>query len=355
MSVPSESPSQTPNEPHRNKQKVNYRLPQGNVTYVGQIAQERGFNNPRGGYDESRAMSTIIEEHQALHLKTSEAISEEMVRKKCDSKRCPLSPPIIENGEACCILKVENKLPQKIHQSLAEAWACADRPLYISRATQEEVDRELQVSRAERDRAEEEATELKKRDAYYGTLRKTLMERDAEKRELGSSLDNVEKENKRLKKQLQPMQEIIEQNEASKSEVVNMRNSLVEKIEENNVLQTDNDQLRRQLEELSHDALVQENEKLTHQLEDAKQYVKVQEAQKNQMIEDLKVEIQHLEALSDKRSQVFNEALSRIGKFLRETRQFAPSLQEPDQLRPYIASLLKAIDDLQGYLNTIAN
>jgi hypothetical protein len=295
----------------------------------------------------------------------------------CKKKGCLAYPYFdSEAQEGICVFPFEGKEPKISRRSIAELKACSDTPILVSMARKKELEEEFQYRTetliAQIDRGEKEhlhrialMEKLKERDQEH-------LEDVAEIHRLAHKGDDREKVIDKLRRQLQPMQEIIKAKEGLESEVKKMKNGLLERIEENNTLQNDNEYLRRQNEELSHDTLIEKTKELTTQLEDAKQYVKVQEAQKNREIGELKADIRQLEALNEKEIREKAEISSKIRSFLRDAKQSIPTYGEAEgnllpksqigindalafQVAKYLGNIRKLIENLEGYLNTIAS
>lgn len=92
-------------------------------------------------------------------------------------------------------------------------------------------------------------------------------------------------QNEELKK---PMLDFINERDTLNSRCAELKNALIARLEEISSLEIDNTQLRQQVEEMSHDPLVEKNFILT---------VKLGKAEK--IIEDLKLEISKLETLHE--------------------------------------------------------
>ena len=128
------------------------------------------------------------------------------------------------------------------------------------------------------------------------------------------------------------------------SRVFAMKNALLERDDKIAVLETDNEQLREKVEELSHDKLFE----LT-------QLQKVQLAQKDKQLSDYALEIKKIEALNEKQGQTINEIISKTNSTFRDFKQFLPTSLEAYDIQQYIKAVQKKIEMFEGYLNTIAS
>jgi regulator of replication initiation timing len=287
-------------------------------------------------------------------------------------KSCPLHGVLVQikgQWKMICILKVENKQPNIEYHELVEAEICSTKPIYISKATQQEYEWRLEIKESELQRAIENEDILQRKDDYYEEIRKTSIQRDLDQKTLEAYEETLEKNLKAANRKLEPMQGLLTKIETLESEGKKMNNGLLARIEENNTLQTDNEYLRKQVEDLSHDSLVEKTKELSTQLEDAKQYVKVQEAQKNKEIGELNIDIRQLEALNEKENREKTEISSKIRSFLRDAK--IPTYYEAEakllqgkpnaatdaiafQVATYLGNIRKLIENFEGYLNTVA-
>jgi len=259
-----------------------------------------------------------------------------------------------------CILREKDKPPKILYHSPDEAKICSQKPIYISKATQERYESRIETLSIQLERAEENEDILQRKDDYYKELRKTLIQKDQDIKGFDTYTKTLEKQLRQANSQIKPMQDLLTERDRLKcrlSGVENeMKNGLLERDEKIAILQTDNEQLRKTVEELSHDTLIEINKDVTHQLEEAKQLLKVQQAQADNSTNDYKTEIRKLEAFIEKRNQIFNDALSQVKEFLRDAKRFAPqSPQSYDQdFIQFSIALRKSIENLEGYLNRIS-
>jgi chromosome segregation ATPase len=121
-----------------------------------------------------------------------------------------------------------------------------------------------------------------------------------------------------------------------------MKNALVARLEAIAGLEMDNVHLRSEIEELSHDTLLEKSAALTVQL-----------GKNEQTIADLTSEVEKQEALINAQKQTISDVTSRTSKMLKEFRQYQPSTLEPYDISIYLKSLQRKIVDFEGYLNTV--
>jgi len=126
------------------------------------------------------------------------------------------------------------------------------------------------------------------------------------------------------------------------AELENMKNSLLSRLDEIAVLETDNERLRKENEELSQDRLVEKNS-----------FLNVEVGKLNKTIEDLKTEVEKTQALADTRGEKLNSVLSQFSKALRDFKEYCPTTAEPYQMHDYIDKMQKKCQDLEGFINTL--
>jgi vacuolar-type H+-ATPase subunit I/STV1 len=122
----------------------------------------------------------------------------------------------------------------------------------------------------------------------------------------------------------------------------NMKDSLLSKLEEMGVLETDNDRMRKEIEELSKDPLVEKNASLT-----------VEIGKLNGTIEALKTQVEKNQALADTRRDKLNSVVSQFSKALRDFKEYCPTTADPYQMHDYIDKMQKKCQDLEGFINTL--
>jgi len=185
-------------------------------------------------------------------------------------KQCPLYSGL-SAGKVLCVLKLENKQPLIKYRSLVEAQACSMTSTLITLERKGELVNDLKNAN---NRAEysKEALEKARRDidADLETLRK---QKDAEIDDLKRPMEEVLTESNTLKSRCAALQ-------------TELRNAFVGRSEEIAILEMDNAQLRQQVEEMSHDPIVEKSSFLT-----------VQVAEKEKIIADLKLENSRLDTL----------------------------------------------------------
>lgn len=139
-----------------------------------------------------------------------------------------------------------------------------------------------------------------------------------------------------------PNEALLAEKSNLQTEFQNMKNALVARIEEIAVLETDNARLREEMEELQHDPLLEKNAALTVQL-----------GRNEQVIIDLKSEVEKQEALINAQKLTISDVTTRTSKMLQEFQQYKPLTLEPYDISNYLTGLLKRIADFEGYLNTV--
>jgi chromosome segregation ATPase len=139
-------------------------------------------------------------------------------------------------------------------------------------------------------------------------------------------------------------------------------------LEQKTALENDNQFKKGKIEELealveaqSHDTLIQENREILAELEEAKQYIKVQESKYTEQTEQLKGDIEKLEALVKNQKDQKTDILFTMEKTLRDFKQFLPETSSSCEQcvsgfnwKEYRQSALKVIQNLEGYLQTKA-
>jgi len=164
--------------------------------------------------------------------------------------------------------------------------------------------------------------------------------------ELKVKLDEA---NKNLEDARKREEELLNVRSILESRVSEVQNALLERDEIIDNLNKNIDVLNRQIEELSHDRLFEEN-----------QLLKVQLAQANKIKDDYKLEIQKEVALREKEHQQKVNVIEQVTKMIKEFKLFMPStLKDCElcvasfQIKDYLNSIQKKIEQLEGYLNTV--
>jgi DNA repair exonuclease SbcCD ATPase subunit len=232
-------------------------------------------------------------------------VCDKSVSEKCQA--CPLFGGFF-NEKITCVLKLENKQPTIKHRSLLEAQACSTMPTLIT------------------------------------------LER---KNELMQEMHNVENREKYWKEQAEkvrkPTQDLLAEKATLTSRCSELQNALVTRLDEISTLKKEKEQLKKLIEELSHDTLVEKNAFLTVEL-----------GNKDKEIRHLKAEAEKLDALVRKEKQEKADIISQVSKLLREIK--APTLDltqcnqclEGYDIVTFAKDFRKKIDDFVGYLNTVA-
>jgi hypothetical protein len=105
-------------------------------------------------------------------------------------------------------------------------------------------------------------------------------------------------------------------------------------------LKTDNEFLKKALEEQSHDKLLEEN-----------QYLKVQLGQKNADNERKQNRIREVEQLLEIEKRQKGEFVTRVLRTVRECKEYMPSTNEGFSIAEYKRNSLKSMTNLQDYIN----
>jgi len=119
---------------------------------------------------------------------------------------------------------------------------------------------------------------------------------------------------------------------------------------------------KRLAEERSHDPLVQKYKELSGQFEEMQQAMKIQDGKHSANIEELNQEINKLQALLKVERDKSTDIRFTVEKTLRDFKQFLPSASPTCdicseggfKLKEYRRSALKTIENLEGYLQTVA-
>jgi hypothetical protein len=174
-------------------------------------------------------------------------------------KQCPLYKGF-SAGKVICVLKLENKQPLIKYRSLVEAQACSLAPTLITMAEKEPLMEDLKNAN--------------NREQYWRNQCEKIKEHDARE------IENLKR----------PNQELLTEKNTLNSRCVKVENAFLvmqaKMTEEIATLETDNTQLRQQVEEMSRDPLVQKAMFLTTEV-----------GRQEKIIADLKLENSRLETL----------------------------------------------------------
>jgi len=289
-----------PKEGKPQKIKTSTRLPVDIRDRLLALQTEKGLENFQD------ALNLALTEY--LYGKT---VVDKSIPENC--KTCDLYGGFFE-GKVYCVLKIENKPSTIKKRSLIEAQACSTRPTLITLFRKEEFEHEINNI-------------TRNRNYYQQQCENVRKQKDIE----------IE----RLKK---PIEALLNDKNTLELKVSDMGNALLERDEKIAVLETDNEQLRIKVEELSHDPLFEQN-----------QLFKVQLSQKESQIADYKREVEKLEALRDKERQTLNEVVSKTNSVFRDFKQFLPKSYEAYDVEQYIKAMQKKIEQFEGYLATISS
>ena len=240
----------------------------------------------------------------------------------------------VENGVVCLTKKSSSDPINFKRLPFAIAEKCAEMPFNtpVDKKTREQFEKDLQSAKQDLER------ETRLHDTYrkkYDKLKDFPEEHDRVKRKLAQ----VE----------QPFQDLLKEKEGLKVELGNVRNSLLEALNEKTVVETDNEFLRIENKKLSEQEILKENDSLQLQL-------KEMGSQKADIAEEV-LKVQAL--LKEERNQK-HDIISKVDKMLREIDQYMPrfgnQLSVSDiELKAYVNSLKKTIQNFRGYLSTVAS
>lgn len=151
--------------------------------------------------------------------------------------------------------------------------------------------------------------------------------------------DKLAAKDKEIEELRKPNEALLTEKSNLQTELQNMKNALVERIEQIAVLETDNIELRMQNEELSKDRLVEKNS-----------FLMVQIAKTQKDVEDLKTEVEKLTALAEMRKQNRDELINQINKIFSDFKQYVPTTADPYEMRQYITKVLQRIENFEQQL-----
>jgi len=313
-----------PIKDYHTKEKVTLRLAAVQKVYIDTFREPFKLNM-------SEAISKIIEQHQFQGLQTSSA-------SLCEGCNACLKHGIVTPQGVLCITKRSVYDPiRKQYLSPQEAEACSRKPFNtpLDKKTREELQKtisDLEGFKLGFLKFQPELLELRKERSSY-----RKRERDLE-----AELDQVK----------QPFQCVLKEKEGLKIEVENVRNSLLAALTERDVLETDNQFLKTENKKLSENELLKENDSLHLQLSRAS----------NEKA-DIAEEVLKLQALLKEERNQKSDIISKVDKTLKEIEQYMPlprvnwasQLPVVDlELKAYMDSLKKTIQNFRGYLQTVA-
>lgn len=296
-------------------EKLNADIYESDFVLINEIQKTRNFLSRK------EAMHLLCNAYRGIKSDASE--DEAICPENC--KSCELFGGL-NNKEILCILKIENKHPIFKRHSIAEAQACSVKSTLVTLARKEELTDQI--------------TDLKNRVHYLEPKYEKYKVEVQELRPVSERLKRKEKEIEELKK---PIETLLTEEANLQTELQDMKNALLERIEQIAVLETDNAQLREHVNELSHDTLSEKYAALT-----------IHFGEKEQIITQLTSEIEKEEALIKDLKQKNSDVTLKISKMVRDFRQFAPSSSESYEVVTYLNNVQKTISDVEGYLKTLA-
>lgn len=309
------------------KAHLNIRLLPSQKAFLIECAEKWGFKNPRDGtWDKSAACSKILTDYQLLGLQTSEEFRPEMC------KGCLQYGGRTNEGILCIIKKSETDPVRYEFKPLAVAKACSDKPFntFPDRKSRQQYENQISLLTIEKD----SAIAARKRD--HGKL---------------ELLKGIEKERDHALSENQWLNEELKRLPA-----------LLKEIDGLHALQTDYEYWKRLAEERSHDPLVQKYKELSDQFEEMQQAMKIQESNHSAELEELRLEINKYATLAKAEKDNISDIRFTVEKALIDFKQFLPSgspacdicSEGGFKLKEYRQSALKTIENLQGYLQTVA-
>jgi hypothetical protein len=260
---------------------------------------------------------------------------------KC--KRCSKHGDITPEGKIRCITKKGTSDKVQIQEfSVPDASACAEKTFNIP------------LGKEDRQHYE---TVFKEKDNAIGllTIQKdnaiAQHEKDHEKVQsymgIEKELQGEKKKNKILERELEHMPDIVLERDDLRSKYSSLQEKLTE--------------AEAQATELSHDPLTEKYKELLGRYEQDEQLLKDQGIKHTEETEQMKGEIEKLEALVKIQKDKKTEILFTVEKTLRDFKQFLPETSSSsDQYlntfkwKEYTQNTLKVIQSLEGYLQTIA-
>jgi hypothetical protein len=314
-------------EPHRTKSnKFHFRLTDEDMAI---------FEARRQFYGSETSQATV---EKMLHEKPS---AMESLNPKC--KTCLKHGGVMPDGRVLCITKKTVSDKVQIQEfSVLDASACAEKNFNIPLGKEDRQHYDIVMK--QKDNAinlltTQKNTAIGQHEKDHGKVQFYIG--------IEKELQGEKNKNKILEDQLENMPKIVlERDDLRKANHA---------FEEKNIL------LQRQVQDLSHDPLVEENRKTVGELEEAKQYIKIQDSRHTDQIEQVKGEREKLEALVKTLKDQRTDILSTVEKTLRDCEAFLPRVSSSCEgcltgfnWKEYRQNALKDIQNLQGYLQTVA-
>ena len=324
---------ETTRDRHKNTVPLNARVPSDYLTFLDKYYQEQGLEN------RSQGLVKILEGYRLLGLQTSEESAPETC-KTPDGKTCPKFGGITKEAILCMTKRSQMDTLRYQFLPFLVAKVCNGKPFNtpVDKWTRQQFEYEISLLTTKEgslsDRLKRAEEQL---DASEGMKEKWKKEH-AENQTLRTELKNTK----------EPIENLLQQ-------TINLEN--------------DNDFKKGRIKELeaiveaqSPDTLVQTNGELLDELEEIKQTMKIQESNHSANIEDLNLEIKKWEALAKTEKDKNIDIRFTVENVLRDFKQFLPTGSPSCQvcseggfkLKQDRQSALKAIENLEGYLQTVA-
>jgi hypothetical protein len=296
--------------------KRSFNVDEDDLAFLEKIKQEHGL------FSLNETPSFIFKQ-----LQKGKTVSDDSIPENC--KSCPKFGKHVKNGKVLCLTKKTLAEPMRSQWiPLDVAQGCSEMPFNTptNKKTREQFERELANMEKMKNYHQNRADELRPKAERLSIAERQLEQTTGELEEARTG-----------KEDLLSVKSTLE------SRVSDMTNTLLERDAKIAVLETDNEQLRTQIAELSENEVLTENDSLRVQLNE-----------KIKLIDDTRFEIEKLEALTQKQRQTIDEVISKTKSTFREFRQFLPTSLEPYAISEYIKNAQKKIEQFDGYLDTVA-
>ena len=321
-------------EARRAKAKVNYRLASEDKNYISDLAKSLHLFNKDGSPNESAALTRMTQDHRLLGLQTSRESASEIC-KFPDGTICPKYGGITEEEIVCTTKKSETDPVQIRSVSFLFAQFCSKKPFNtpLDKKTRQQF-QQLQI---------ENSLVKTERD----TLRYELQRRKDTREELKRAHVEIERQRVEIKQIKEPNENLLDEKVA---------------LENDNDFKTERmKELEALVETQSHDTLIQKNQELISRIDQCENELKSAYTNHNMEIEQAKGDLEKLEALVKSLKGQKTEILQTVEKTLRDFKQFLPeNSSSSDQYlnalnwKEYRQNTLKVIQNLEGYLQTVA-
>jgi len=312
--------------------KITIRMDSNDKTYFDKFMETSSLNI-------TGAFHAILDSHRLSGLQFSPALVPDGCR------NCPKFAGVTEKGVLCITKKTPTDPVRYDLKPFPFVKVCWTKPFNtpVDKKTREQYEKNLEEHQKNYAKLTGENTKLfNERQKYHDKYELVKWAPEA---------------NVALKKELeqvkQPLQDLLKEKEEWKIQFNEEHNTLLKVLEEKTTLQTDNEFLRAQNMHLSESELLKDNKRM---LDENDSLWKELGSQK----EELSQEIEKLQAwLKEERNQK-SDIIFHLTNKLREIDQCLPTfgnqLAGADlQIKAYVDSLRKTIQDLKGYLQTVAS